>query len=115
MMKVLAMLIIVSLMLSGCGTTKFGIENVKIYKTKRDRVDQAIKGNQGYITGVTPSGPVEERKSQRTLIVIDIDVPEDFYPLSTITSIGKDLPEGEEAAPAETEEEITETEEETIK
>ena len=31
MMKVLAILIIASLMLSGCGTTKFGIENVKIY------------------------------------------------------------------------------------
>ena len=31
-------------------------------------------------------------------MVIDIDVPEDMYPLSTIVSIGKDLPEGEEAA-----------------
>ncbi|MGD2278705.1 MAG: hypothetical protein PVH45_01255 [Candidatus Omnitrophota bacterium] len=101
MMKVLALLIIASLVLSGCGTTKFGIENVKIFKTEKERVDQAVGGNRGYVVGECPD-PIPERKSTRTLMVVDIDVPEDMYPLSTIVSIGKDLPESKEEAAVST-------------
>ena len=112
MRRIFALIIAIGVFISGCGTTKFGIDTVKVYKTKKDRVDQSITGNRGYIVGESPEGPVPERKRQRTMIIVDIDVPDDFI----IGEIGKDLPE-EEDAPSEktsgyvTREEITESEE----
>ena len=94
MKKVFALVIIAGILLSGCGTTKFGLENVKVYHVEKDRVDQTIEGNRGYLTGEAPA-PVGPRKTKRTVIKVDVEVPEDFYPVSTILGIGKDLPEGE--------------------
>jgi hypothetical protein len=105
MQKTFTLLILVCLILSGCGTTKFGLDdNVRVYRVEEERVDQEMAGNQGYIMGTPPAVPEGERKTTRTLIRVDVEVPEDLYPISTILNIGKDLP-GEEAKKAEIQEE----------
>ncbi|MGB2630532.1 MAG: hypothetical protein WBD24_01965 [Candidatus Omnitrophota bacterium] len=113
MKKLFILIVLTGFILSGCGTTKFGIDTVKVYKTKMDRVDQAVVGNRGYIVGESPEGPVPERKRQRTMIVVDWDVPDDFI----IGEIGRDLPGEEETTSPEktsgcvTREEVTKSEE----
>ncbi|MGB3241265.1 MAG: hypothetical protein WBB66_00210 [Candidatus Omnitrophota bacterium] len=116
MRKFFVLFIIACFLLSGCGTTKFGLENVKVYHVEEERVDQAVKGNQGYITGEAPPA-VGPRKTTRTLIKVDVEVPGDFYPLSTVIGIGKDLPGGEGEVPEEPEEaeEAEEAEDEWLK
>lgn len=47
---------------------------IDVYTFKKDRVDQELSGNQGYLSGA-PQGPAEERKSKRTLIGVDIELP----------------------------------------
>jgi hypothetical protein len=109
MKKIFTLLVLVSFILSGCGTTKFGLnDNVKIYRVEEERVDQKIAGNQGYITGTPPEIPAGERKTTRTLIRVDVEVPEDLYPLSTVLNIGKDLPGEEGEEQVEVEEEVEE-------
>jgi hypothetical protein len=93
MKKLYIVAIIACVLISGCVT---GTSNLKISKLEIDRVDQTVKGNRGYLTGEAPA-PVGPRKTKRTVISIDVEVPGDLYPLSTIVGIGKDLPEGTEA------------------
>ncbi|MBL7072769.1 MAG: hypothetical protein ISS33_03185 [Candidatus Omnitrophica bacterium] len=47
---------------------------LEIYTFKRDRVDQEIDGNRGYISGEAPEPAGKPRKTQRTLIGVDIQV-----------------------------------------
>ncbi len=50
---------------------------VEIYTFKKDRVDQNLdKGNRGYLTGQPAAGPERTGTRQRTLIGIDIEIPE---------------------------------------
>ncbi|MEA3490035.1 MAG: hypothetical protein U9R44_06850 [Candidatus Omnitrophota bacterium] len=47
---------------------------IDIYTFKKDRVDQELKGNRGYLVGTPP--PAEDRRGlKRTLIGIDIEIP----------------------------------------
>lgn len=96
MRRIFALLVIVSFLLSGCASTP--TEHVKVYKFKKDRVDQTIRGNRGYIVGKSDM-PVAERKAERTLIGVDIDLPAELFP-----PFGKDLEEeavvGEEVSEA---------------
>lgn len=52
---------------------------IEVYTFKKDRVDQKVDGNRGYIVGVPPA---EERPRdlKRTLIGVDIEVPSVFGP-----------------------------------
>ncbi len=47
---------------------------LEIYTFKRDRVDQEINGNRGYISGEAPKIAEKPRKKQRTLIGVDIQI-----------------------------------------
>lgn len=67
MLKVLVLLVVVSFLMVGCA-------GVDVYTFKKDRVDQKIKGNEGYIMGQKPPGPREARDPKRTLIGVDVDV-----------------------------------------
>jgi hypothetical protein len=84
--NILISVVLLSFLISGCAGT--GVEYIKVYKFKKDRVDQSVKGNRGYITGESPEAPSAERKSERTLIGVDIDVPAELFP-----PFGKDLEE----------------------
>jgi hypothetical protein len=85
MRKVFVLAIIVSFVLSGCAGTVS--EHVKIYKIEKERVDQTVAGNRGYIAGEAATPPVE-RKAKRTMIGVDIDLPAELFP-----PFGKDLEE----------------------
>ncbi|MFH1665471.1 MAG: hypothetical protein ABIA77_04915 [Candidatus Omnitrophota bacterium] len=50
-------------------------KSIDIYTFKKDRVDQEIKGNQGYLLGNPPAPSVEKSVAKRTLIGIDIELP----------------------------------------
>jgi len=53
----------------------FAEENfLEVYTFKKDRVDQEIKGNRGYLFGKAPEINEKNRKTQRTLIGVDIQV-----------------------------------------
>lgn len=55
------------LFLSGC--------TVRTYSAVKDRVDQEISGNQGYLTGSAPAGASAPRKfTQRTTRVVEIEM-----------------------------------------
>lgn len=47
---------------------------ITVQKANMERVDQQIEGNQGYITGQSPSTP-ETMGRQREVIRIDIELP----------------------------------------
>jgi len=56
---------ILSLSLAGC--------LVRTYKVQKDRVDQDISGNRGYIQGETPAPEVTQRSSTRETVVIEVE------------------------------------------
>ena len=59
-------ILLVSITLSGCYT-------MKTYTFKKDRVDQGVEGNRGYIMGTPPPAPARGETPKRTLIGIDIE------------------------------------------
>ena len=76
-MKILVVLgVICCFMMTGCTST--GIKGIDVYTFKKERVDQAVAGNRGYLTGQAPEGVAGPRSSKRTLIGIDIEVPGEF-------------------------------------
>lgn len=65
--KILILLgLIMVLSLSGCVTAKV---------VERERVDQEISGNQGYLKGNVPSASVESRSTTRQYIKVDVELP----------------------------------------
>jgi len=55
--------------------TLVGCSGVRIYEIKKDRVDQRVEGNRGYIKGTPPPAPIKGGVPKRTLIGIDMEVP----------------------------------------
>lgn len=47
---------------------------IDVYTFKKDRVDQEITGNQGYISGNPPKAP-DTMGRKRTLIGVDVELP----------------------------------------
>ncbi|MFH1552329.1 MAG: hypothetical protein ABID83_01645 [Candidatus Omnitrophota bacterium] len=72
MRKIFALLVVASFITAGCAST--GQKPVEVYTFKKDRVDQEITGNRGYLKGTPPPLP-EDRDTQRTLIGVDIELP----------------------------------------
>ena len=80
-MRLIILLLLLSVSLTGCA--KFTMQKVanavdgidgKVYLFQKDRVDQRMGGNRGYITGTPPpAAPRENLK--RTLIGVDIELP----------------------------------------
>ncbi|MFH1878890.1 MAG: hypothetical protein ABH883_08795 [Candidatus Omnitrophota bacterium] len=65
-----------------------GESPIKVYTFKKERVDQDIKGNRGYVQGNVPDIKEKNRNSKRTLIGIDIEL--------SGSDSGSDIPAGEE-------------------
>lgn len=59
-------LLAASLILSGC--------TVRSYSLTKDRVDQDISGNRGYLKGQPPAGSEKERKSTRTTQIVEVEL-----------------------------------------
>jgi len=68
MKLLLAAILLISVALSGCTTSK-------IYTFKKDRVDQGRQGNRGYIEGTPPARAPQKSVPQRTLIGFDVEIP----------------------------------------
>ena len=71
---VVILAVIVSFMVAG-KVAFASDQSIDIYTFKKDRVDQEIDGNQGYIMGKPKEVPTKPRKSKRTLIGIDVELP----------------------------------------
>jgi len=70
MLKLISLLIVTVFLFTGCA-------GVEVYTFKKDRVDQTLKGNEGYISGDRPDDePRPERSSKRTLIGVDVEIGE---------------------------------------
>lgn len=67
MFRIGIMLIIASFLISGCST-------VDVYTFKKERVDQSIQGNEGYVQGPKLETVQEDLNRKRTLIGVDIDM-----------------------------------------
>ncbi|MFC1549176.1 hypothetical protein ACFL5E_04370 [Candidatus Omnitrophota bacterium] len=93
---------------------------VKVYTFKKDRVDQSLGGNRGYITG-RPEGLAERTETpQMTLFGMDVEVPAKFWPtVSSEKTHFRKSTKPSKKEPVGTEESMTvvgdETEEEWIK
>jgi hypothetical protein len=66
--KILALLITVSFLITGCAS-------VDVYTFKKDRVDQKEEGNKGYLKGMAPESQDKTSTPQRTMIGVDIELP----------------------------------------
>ena len=102
------------LSLTGC--------RVRTYPVIKERVDQELSGNQGYLAG-TPQEAEKERKTTRTTQVIEIELPRakelkkkilEYPPASTINKKGEKEPvqesvylESEPSRELKTQEEVT--------
>ncbi len=75
-MKKLFSLVVAIFVLAGT-VSAFAID---IYTFKKERVDQELKGNRGYLSGKAPARPSGGMKKERTLIGIDIELPASFFP-----------------------------------
>ena len=73
MKLLLVALLAVTVALVGCSTVSK--TSVRAYTFTRDRVDQRIEGNRGYIMGAPPPAPERGDIPKRTIIGIDIEVP----------------------------------------
>jgi len=87
MMRFLVLLIIAGLMVSGCSS-------VDVYTFKKERVDQDIKGNEGYVEGEKPAGEEKPRNPKRTLFGVDIEMAgsDDDYDEEEVKTERSDLP-----------------------
>ena len=66
-MRLGIVLLMISALIAGCSS-------VKTYTFKRDRVDQDMEGNRGYIKGTPP--PAESRENlKREMIGVDVEIP----------------------------------------
>ena len=63
------LIVICVLIISGCGAT------VETYTFEVERTDQALTGNRGYISGEAPEQEAKAKKSTRTWVGIDIELP----------------------------------------
>ena len=80
-MKNFILLFVIAAFLAGCASTP-GTKPIEVYTFQKDRVDQKLSGNQGYLEGDAP--PITEpRKTKRTLIGIDVEVPDRILPESS--------------------------------
>ena len=69
MVRVLALLVVASFLITGC-------TRMDVYTFKKERVDQSLKGNQGYIVGEKPETPEVQRDTKRTLFGLDVELPD---------------------------------------
>jgi len=100
-MRLLAILLLVSSFIAaGCAS-----EKVSVYTFQKARVDQSIKGNEGYLMGQPPAGEQTQRSSKRTLIGVDIELPGTFAGSS---SAKESAAEGPQTAPVQKAEENVE-------
>ncbi len=69
MYKFVTLIILASFFIAGCS-------GVDVYTFKKERVDQGIQGNEGYIMGkkLETAGDLSNRK--RTIIGVDVDMEE---------------------------------------
>jgi len=86
---------------------------VRTYKMTKDRVDQAMVGNQGYLSGSAPA--VEEGQSPKTreTVVLEVELGAPWSKAKRVTTAEvKDIPENEYVSePAASQEEDILTEE----
>ena len=70
-MKYIILLLVLSLVLAGCGS--YG--PVRTYTFKKERVDQSLEGNRGYVEGTPPPASEALETRKRTIIGIDVELP----------------------------------------
>lgn len=94
-MKTVNLLLVIGLVtygvmgLTGC--------TVRTYSLTKDRIDQDLSGNRGYLQGIAPA-QVGKRKTQRTTQVIEIE----FGPAAEVKKpVGKAVPAQEMIKPTE--------------
>jgi hypothetical protein len=80
--------------------TGFGADAIEVYTFKKDRVDQELDGNRGYISGEPEDMPAEKRDLKRTLIGVDIEIPSRFAGGGGEEETGAETPSKKEAKPA---------------
>ena len=66
MKYLLVALLLLSIALSGCS-------NVRTYTFKKDRVDQRMEGNRGFLQGTPPPAPVRD-VPKRTMFGVDVEI-----------------------------------------
>ncbi|MFA5116438.1 MAG: LysM peptidoglycan-binding domain-containing protein [Candidatus Omnitrophota bacterium] len=79
---------------------------VRTYSVKKDRVDQELSGNSGYLQGSKPAGQEKERSSQRKVYVAEVEIgssakvaKKDPAPQASDTQVSGNRGYIEEAAP----------------
>ena len=77
MYKMMVVLIGMAFLVSGCKKDKIR-SGVDIYTFTKDRVDQQVDGNQGYVEGKVPAAPKKKDIPQRTMIGVDVELPSIF-------------------------------------
>lgn len=93
---------------------------IDIYTFKKDRVDQEINGNQGYLSGPPPAVPQDRVIPKRTLIGVDIELPggsssAESEPVKPAPAKEAPAPQPVKATKVEVKEKIAENEDEWIK
>jgi len=68
-MRFLSVMILLACMVLG------GCSGARIYTFEKDRVDQRMEGNRGYVKGTPPSEPIKKGVAKRTMIGVDVEVP----------------------------------------
>jgi len=66
-MRILTVLMVLCFFITGCS-------RVQTYTFKRDRVDQSMEGNRGYMQGDVPAAESREGL-KRTMFGVDVEVP----------------------------------------
>jgi len=69
MIRVLILLVVINFLITGC-------TRMDVYTFKKERVDQSLKGNQGYIVGEKPETAEVQRDTKRTLFGLDVELPD---------------------------------------
>ena len=70
-MKTLSVILVIMnlMVVSGCGAS------VQTYTFEVERADQELAGNRGYIGGEAPAEETKARKTTRTWVGVDVELP----------------------------------------
>jgi hypothetical protein len=78
---------IIALLIGFCFIAAFyaeaDIRTVNVYTFKKERVDQNLSGNRGYLAGKPGNLPEGTRTAKRTLFGVDIEIPAKFWPATS--------------------------------
>ncbi|MFH1836988.1 MAG: hypothetical protein ABH862_02575 [Candidatus Omnitrophota bacterium] len=90
MKRILLLIILAVLIVPGkAHAGKEIVKGIEVYTFKKERVDQQLAGNRGYLQGKPGNIPSKKKSDERTMIGIDVELPSGLFKKNTSDDEGE--------------------------